>query len=175
MLAYTEIKQFFLIDGARLQHNLGIIKGIATELLSLYKGRMEESWADVGPYLFIMPQDKDFMDWYITNGWSNAWGLIVETEASFEDCWKHFRKFLLVKAEDGQELYFRFYDPRVLKIFLPTCDEKQIMEFFGPVDEFIVEGNSKEEAIGFSHRNGLLKQRKLIVEEVFGNIKTIIV
>jgi hypothetical protein len=45
----------------------------------------------------------------------------------------HFKKLLWVRDESGRELYFRFYDPRVLAIYLPTCtlDEKRIV--FGPV------------------------------------------
>ena len=45
----------------------------------------------------------------------------------------HFKKLLWVRDEDDRELYFRFYDPRVLAIYLPTCtlDEKRIV--FGPV------------------------------------------
>lgn len=45
----------------------------------------------------------------------------------------HFKKLLWVRDESGRELYFRFYDPRVLAIYLPTCtpDEKRLV--FGPV------------------------------------------
>ena len=48
----------------------------------------------------------------------------------------HFRRFLLVEAPDGDSWYFRFYDPRVLERFLPTCDAAQLTDFFGPVSAY---------------------------------------
>ena len=70
-------------------------------------------------------------------------------------------------------MYFHFYDPSVLKIFLPSCDKNQILEFFGPIESFICEGDTKEEAIRFWQENGELKQEILPVEKVFGNITTL--
>ena len=88
------------------------------------------------------------------------------SEHNFEDCWKHFRKFLIVKTEDGKELYFRFYDPRVLKIFLPTCEKDQMIEFFGPIERFIVEGDNRKDALELAQRNGILQKRKMSATEV---------
>jgi len=45
----------------------------------------------------------------------------------------HFKKLLWVRDEDGRELYFRFYDPRVLAIYLPTCTPEEKRLFFGPI------------------------------------------
>jgi hypothetical protein len=36
-------------------------------------------------------------------------------------------------------MYFRFYDPRVLRSFLPTCTEPECAEFFGPIGRFVME------------------------------------
>jgi hypothetical protein len=51
----------------------------------------------------------------------------------------HLRQFLLVQDERGNQQYFRFYDPRVLRVYLPTCDAAETQQFFGPIDRFIVE------------------------------------
>ena len=48
----------------------------------------------------------------------------------------HFRKFLRVKDMKGRNLYFRFYDPRVMAAFLPRCLPNELPEFFGPVKTF---------------------------------------
>lgn len=165
--------KYALLDGAFIAFDLNKAKQINQSFYCLYRASSEENLADVAPYLFTFSDNPPFMNWFFENGWGNAWGVLVDTKVSFEDCWKHFRKFLLVKTEDGQELYFRFYDPRVLKIFLPTCDEKQIIEFFGPVEKFIVEGETKDDAIEFSHQNGVLKQKIISATEVFGNMESI--
>jgi hypothetical protein len=159
---------YILLDAARLGEQIHAAMELNPNHASLYKGRIEENLSDLGPYLFSIPQKENFINWYAANGWGNAWGVLMESEASFEEIYKHFSKFLIVKTEAGEELYFRFYDPRVLKIFLPTCDKDQIIEFFGPVEKFIVENDSKDEAVEFSHADGVLKQRIINAEDVFG-------
>ena len=164
---------YVLLDAARLVQNLQKAKQINTSFDCLYIGYSTTELNDVAPYLFTFPGNNEFTSWIYEKGWGDSWGIIVQTTIRFEECWKHFRKFLLVKTEDGEELYFRFYDPRVLKIFLPTCDKDQILEFFGPIESFIVEGDIKEEAIRFWQQNGILKQEILPVEKVFGKFATI--
>ena len=159
--------KYFILDSAKAESNIFIAKKLNPAYQSLYKGIAQEDLSEVSPYLFTLSDNSGFCEWYLEKGWGKSWGVIILSGSSFEDIYKHFRKFLMVKTEDGKELYFRFYDPRVLKIFLPTCDEKQILEFFGPVESFIVEGETKEEAIRFWQQNGILKQENLPVEKIF--------
>ena len=159
---------FLLFDGAQAELNLNQGLILNPSYRSLYYDRSEEDLDDVASYLFAFDRQTAFKEWFLNNGWGNSWGVIVTTQIIFDECWKHFRKIIIVKTEEGQEFYFRFYDPRILKIFLPTCDEKQIIEFFGPMESFIVEGDTKEEAIRFWHQDGILKQEVLPVEKVFG-------
>ena len=166
----VRFQNHILLDGARMEQSLETAKKLNPIFDSLYRGRSEEELDAVAPYLFSFPPNSDFSTWIFENGWGSSWGLIVSTKINFEDCWKHFRKFLIIKTEEGQELYFRFYDPRVLKVFLPTCDEQQIMEFFGPIEKFIVEGDNKESAIEFTHQNGIVKQQSIAASAVFGEL-----
>jgi hypothetical protein len=161
---------FLLLDAACAESNANKAKELNPDNSSLYLGVQDEDLDGVAPYLFTFEQKKEFEDWFLENGWGQSWGLLVLSKDAFEQVYNHFRKFLMVKTEDGEQLYFRFYDPRVLRIFLPTCDEKQIIEFFGPVDTFIVEGENREEAIMFSHKNGILKKEIMAAEKIFGDI-----
>ena len=47
-------------------------------------------------------------------------------------------------------MYFRFYDPRVLRIYLPTCTLEESRVFFGPIDGFLVESADGEKLIGYT-------------------------
>lgn len=165
-------KSYIILDAARMEINLHSAQELNNECTSLYKSTIYENLADVGPYLFSFDKNTEFKNWYTDIGWGHAWGILIVTAVEFEHCAYHCKSFLTVKTEDNQELYFRFYDPRVLKIFLPTCDKNQILEFFGPIESFICEGDTKEEAIRFWHQNGELKQEILPVEKLFGNITT---
>lgn len=102
--------------------------------VSLYKGEAEEKYWDIAPYLVRL--DTTVFGWIQERLWFEPWGIAFRADASLEDLRKHFRKFLLVKTIDGEELYFRFYDPRVLNSFLPTCKDAELADFFGPVEEF---------------------------------------
>ena len=109
----------------------------------------------VAPYIFEM--DDLLKDWWLENAFGKAWGMIIDSASNFITVRRHFRKFLKIETEEGQQLYFRFYDPRVLTVFLPSCDEEQLLDFFGPVKSFLVE-NSLKEMTGYMHDNGTLKQ-----------------
>ncbi len=106
---------------------------------SLYREKGDAILADVGPFLFQSNHFREFKTFFTEEGWGNSWGVLLKTNEAFAIIHTHFSKFLLVKTEDGEELYFRFYDPRVLRIFLPTCDNGQLKEFFGPVQSFYCE------------------------------------
>jgi hypothetical protein len=54
-------------------------------------------------------------------------------------------------------MYFRFYDPRVLRIFLPTCDQDQLLTFFGRIRSFWTENESGEGMTRWWIENGQLK------------------
>jgi hypothetical protein len=51
---------------------------------------------------------------------------------------------LRVETEDGQRLVFRYFDPRVLRVFLPVCTPAEKNDFFGPVYRFFIEGRTIE-------------------------------
>jgi hypothetical protein len=58
---------------------------------------------------------------------------------------------LLVSDENGKTFYFRFYDPRVLRVYLPTCNAEELDMFFGPVRNFFMENESPENMSCFSN------------------------
>ena len=162
----TDFINLILLDAAKMNENIEVAKEINPKFDSLYYGKSKERLGEIAPYLFTFQKNNAFNNWYFENGWCNAWGILFFADASFEVCQKHFRKFLLVKTAYGKELYFRFYDPRVLSVFLPCCTQQQIIDFFGPIDYFVTEGDNKEQAHVFSHKNGILKQEELPVSKI---------
>jgi len=150
-----------LLDAARMGEKMDTAKEMNATNDSLYRGGSEESLSAVAPYIFSFKGADAFAGWWLEEGWGKAWGLLLRTSASMVELHRHFRKFLLVKTEEGQELYFRFYDPRVLRIFLPTCDAAQIVEFFGPIAYFLMEDEDPEFALRFWHENGVLKSQRI--------------
>jgi hypothetical protein len=160
---------YLLFDAAKAEASLTQAQQLNPVSRSLYKGIAEEDLAGIAPYLFSMQDGSEFEKWLLANGYGKSWGLFVSANISFEDCYKHFRKFLLVKTEGGKQLYFRFYDPRVLRIFLPTCDKEQLREFFGPIKMFIMEDEDPAYALQFWLQNYELKSKRVPAKEIFGD------
>ncbi len=162
----THLIQYIILDAARMESEIDRAKEMNPCFVSLYRGEPEENLASVAPYLFTAERNSDFEHWYFEKGWGDSWGILVHSQENMKKLHKHFRRFLMVKTEDGEELYFRFYDPRVLRIFLPTCDNAQLKEFFGPVDCFICEDENPDFGILFSLKDGVLMTEKISKEQV---------
>ena len=62
---------------------------------------------------------------------------------------RHLRHFLEVQLPDGKQVYFRFYDPRVLRVFLPTCTADEINQFFGPIKQYLMEDEKPDKLLQF--------------------------
>jgi hypothetical protein len=96
----------------------------------------------VAPYLAHLGEDD--VDWVDQKLWDRFWGVFVVAESSIKTLRAHFRKFLTVELENEGAVYFRYYDPRVLETFLPTCDGEQLQKFFGPVDAYGVANRTNQ-------------------------------
>ena len=58
---------------------------------------------------------------------------------------RHLRRFLMVTPEDTSvRMYFRYYDPTVLRDFFPLATPLQRSQLFADVASFLVEGPSYE-------------------------------
>ena len=54
----------------------------------------------------------------------------------------------------GKPLLFRYYDPRVLRVYLPTCNAEELKTLFGPVQAYIMEDESGAAMLRFRLKNG---------------------
>jgi Domain of unknown function (DUF4123) len=109
------------------------------EVVSLYQGPTARELAAVAPYLVSLGTSDRVFDWIWNNGWGNAWGIFLWSLVSHETLRDHFRRLTMVRGPDGKRMLFRFYDPRVLRVFAPACEAGQIKELFGPVARYMVE------------------------------------
>ena len=131
---------YVILDGAQNQSLLDVID--AAEDLRyecLFTGKLEPDMAEVAPYLVELTEDSDFTQWVFEQGWAQNWGIFVVSPDELGEVWRHLRRHTRVRDANRRQLFFRYYDPRVLSAFLPTCDERQLREFFGLVDMFFAE------------------------------------
>ena len=112
--------------------------------VSLYSGSAEEDYWSFAPYLAAC--DSELIDWIVAQLWTDPWGLFILSDGPLEALRKHFKRFLMVDDPAGQPMYFRFYDPRVLGKFLPTCSAKELGLLFGEVESFVFGDGAAGEA-----------------------------
>lgn len=154
---------FTILDGAsvpNLRDNMGTFN---PEHICLFRGELEPDMAEVAPYLAFLERDAPFTDWVLTNGWGEHWGIFGVTKADLKELRKHFRKFLIVYDESGKSLYFRYYDPRVLRIYLPTCNANELKTVFGPVESYLVEDEEPKAVRKFLFVENLLREDKMVL------------
>jgi hypothetical protein len=137
-------RTFALLDAARDERIYPALLGADCEWLCLYRGDASVSMAEVAPYLVELDPTSLFAPWLLENGWGNSWGIFFNAVASLEILRAHFRRFVMVQLPDGRSVYFRFYDPRVLRVYLPTCTAEELETMFGPVDRYVMEGQDGE-------------------------------
>jgi hypothetical protein len=143
---------FGLFDAARSAGVLTILRQSSEPLQSLYEAEVEEELSDVAPYLAVLRHSSPVLEAALKQGWLDWWGIYFISEARFDMLLKHFRSFQIVRDETGRQMYFRFYDPRVLRAYLPACTSDERSRFFGPVAAFLV-ASEQGEILEF-HRNG---------------------
>jgi hypothetical protein len=125
---------FAVLDAAQGERVLALLQQSTEEYQSLYEGRQGEILENVAPYLVRLRRGSPLLATLVDEGWGNHWGIYLTCELSFLETRRHLRKFLMVQAEGWDaRLYFRYYDPRVLGVFLGTCPPQQKTEFFGPI------------------------------------------
>ena len=140
---------FAILDAARDPHVLALLIQSDHEYQSLYEGTKGESLSDVAPYLVRLPSDSPLLETLVEKGWGDSWGVYLTCDKPFKEVRKHFRHFLMVKTDEGKEVYFRFYDPRVLRVFLPTCLPEEAEQFFGPIDSYYFEDEKPKNMLRF--------------------------
>jgi Domain of unknown function (DUF4123)/Inner membrane component of T3SS, cytoplasmic domain len=145
-LAAEKDTLFAVVDPTRSPRILQLLRESVEYSRSLYEGAAGDTLADVAPYLVQLPDKRSrLVTALVTEGLMRRWGVFLTSTRPFKDVRRHFRRFLVVREEDtGEKLYFRFYDPVVLRSFLPTCSVLQQREFFDEISAFLPEGDRGE-------------------------------
>lgn len=151
LFASEDDSAYAVLDGASVPDLQEKLLEAKEEWACLYRGELEPDLAEVAPYLIKLRPDSPLTDWILTEGWGHHWGIFAVTPAGLEALRRHLRGFLRVKDHTGQILYFRYYDPRVLQVFLPTCRRDEIQAIYGPVLSYITESADPGIALAFPH------------------------
>ena len=152
LFSEQETQVYAILDGAAIPNLLPSLEANEAEYLCLYRGELDPELAATAPYLVVLKPKTALTKW-VLSGFGQHWGIFAVTSSNRRDMRKHFRKFLMVYDLDGKPLYFRYYDPRVLRIYLPTCNSEETQMVFGPVMAYFLEGEEDTSLLRFVATN----------------------
>jgi hypothetical protein len=137
-----------VLDAARDERIYTALMFSRLEYICLYSGNLPDALKRTAPYLIELGPTYTFTRPLIDRCWGNGWGVFLRI-GDASNLRHHLRSFLRVQDESGRRLIFRYYDPRVLRAYLPTCNTEELNALFGPVDSYLVEGEEGQSLIEF--------------------------
>jgi hypothetical protein len=153
---------YAILDAAQFEGLLDRLYGPEAPVFEcLLPGELEADMAAVAPYLVRLEQGSAFTQWLLQNGWGLNRGVWLTSALPLSALWRRLRSLVQVYGSAGEPLYFRFYDPRVLRMFLPGCDAAALQEMLQGVRFYISEGEGAHPANAWSLQDG-----RLVVEEL---------
>jgi hypothetical protein len=163
LTAVPDATVYVVLDGASAPHLPQMLARLEVESVCLFRGELAPDVAQMAPYLAVFKPDTPFAEWLLQEGWGKHWGIFALSKADFRTMRKHFRTFLKVYGPDLKPLYFRYYDPRVLRTYLPTCNKQELRTIFGPVIRYIVEDEDPVALLKFQPDGEQVKREQIVL------------
>lgn len=157
---------FAILDAARDYMRIGLARTVSPEFDCLFSGEKGHRLDHVAPHLFVCDKLGVVAHATLSGIEPGDVGLLLESDADFQAVRRHLRRFLIVLRErDRRRIYFRYYDPRVLRAFLPACTPGDLERFFGPIAAIHCQGETPGEVCSYRLRNGALERGSHGLEE----------
>lgn len=155
----TKKNVYSVIDGAVLPALLGKLEEHEGESTCLFRGELPFDLAEAAPYLVKLKKDDAFTLWLLKESLESTCCIFAHSDKKFIKLRKHFRSFMKIEGPDGKRLLFRFYDPCVLRAFLPVCTPENNDMMFDKVNTYLMLSEKYDEVLSF--RKPTLKQNKI--------------
>ena len=130
---------YAVLDGAAIPGLLAKAQECRIEPVCLYRGNLIPEMATAAPYQILLERGSPFMNWLLQEGWGKHWGIFAVSRTDWRPMREHLCGLTQVYDPDYQPIYFRYYDPRVLRVYLPTCDAGELRTVFGPIARLLCE------------------------------------
>jgi len=140
---------WMVVDSARDRRIFGMLLESRLEYACLYSGVIPTVLETLAPYLVQLEFEERRCRRFLQQAWGKSWGIFLKCDTTFDRLRKHLRGFLSVRDPGGKKLLFRYYDPRVLRTYLPTCGGEDLRTVFGPIEQFLLEGETGNTMLGF--------------------------
>jgi Domain of unknown function (DUF4123) len=141
---------WMILDGARDSRIFSMLLECRLEYLCLYSGSLTPELEMAAPYLVQLDYEHRDTRRFIRQAWGNSWGVFLRCDSHKDRLRRHLRTLLVARDTRGNRLVFRYYDPRVLRVYLPTCTPEEVSEVFGPIQCFWAEDQTSDRILEFA-------------------------
>ncbi len=133
---------FAVVDCARNARAMPMLRATGLEHACLFAGTLAPVLQAAAPVLVRLSPRARLTHELLEAGWHDHWFVLarVRADVTLQQLRRHLRTLLRVCDESGRLLMFRFYDPRVLRVYLPTCTASEADAVFGPIAELLCAG-----------------------------------
>jgi hypothetical protein len=123
----------------------------------LFAGDLAEEVARVSPYLVeLAPNDPLSRDWR-TQGWGQAWGILISSRADLPTLRQRLRRYTTARLPDGGgPMLFRFWDPRVFRVYMPLVEPQELPGWFEAADRYIAETEDGRGSLRYAYNGAAL-------------------
>lgn len=154
---------YMILDGGRDRRIYSDLMNSHLIYSCLYSGDIPFELEVAAPHLVQLEFEDKFTRTLIEKSFGKSWGVFLKSDTRMERLRRHLRTFLRVKSWRGQSLVFRYYDPRILRIYLPTCTSDELQRVFGPIQQFWTENEDADGLLQFQFSRGKLTQETIDV------------
>lgn len=142
---------FAILDGARDKQIHTMVSNSKRPHCCLYLEPLTDKLRAAAPYLIEL--DESYARMLIQKSWGAHWGIYLSSSSSVSitKIRHQYRKINCVIGPEGKRLFFRYYDPRVLRAYLPTCHQDELNYFFGLITDILMEGDTAHSLLHFHH------------------------
>lgn len=153
---------WMLVDAARDRRIFGMLLDcFYSSHTCLFSGQLPPELEVASPYLVRLEYETPKTQRFLSHAAGNQWGVFLKCGMSQDDLLRHLRDLLVVQHPNGSDMLFRYYDPRVLRAFLPTCTREELRTVFGGIERFWIE----DEEPGVMLNAGF-DQQQLVLEKL---------
>jgi hypothetical protein len=138
------------------------LQAMTHNVACLYRGQALEEYGDDTAWIAEVSPTESVLDWLIDNGFGKRWSIFLRSSLELADIVRHLRKFTMVQDDEETVHFFRFYDPRTLRQYLPVFTPEQVAAFFKDVDALHCENDIRQgEFLTFTVSRGALHRNAI--------------
>ena len=145
----ADLHTYAIVDAARLSGLPDLLTEYSAESICIPTGAASGRLDEVSAHLVRLVPDAPFTRLLLQEFWGKRVALFVRTAVDLRSLRRHFRSLLTVRLPDNSPVHFRYYDPRIFRVYVPTCNVTERRTVFGPVEQFLVEDGDKDVLLAF--------------------------